>query len=191
MDIIPIGSKKIKISLTKTDIEKYRLDLTDMDYKSTGTRKAFWSILDDVKRESGFDAAKSRILVQVFTSPAGGCEMFVTSVYGKEDDQITCEKDPVALTDLLTYRFESLDALLCACKALCFTGRSTESSAYYLGDDYYLTLFSAKESGAFASGCAGTLSDFGENIGSAEGSLILERAVCFCKKDAVKRLSEI
>ena len=191
MEIIPIGNKKIKISLTKNDLEKYMLDLSDMDYKSTGTRKAFWSILDDVNKESGFDAAKNRIFVQVFTSPAGGCEMFVTSVAEECDDPITCVCDPLSGTYPATYRFEGIEGLLGACRALIGIGYSAESRAFYIGDNYYLSITAPRKDGSAFLDYGDILTDFGENIGKDEGALIAEHGVCFCRNDAVTKLSKV
>jgi len=194
MEIIHISAKKIKISLTKNDLEKYSLDTDNLDYANTGTRKAFWSILDDARKDSGFDAAKSRVLIQVFTSPSGGCEMFVTSVNSGGDDSICCVKDPVAKTCERTYSFCSLDDLIGACRFLSGCGYSSDSSAYYCKDRYYIFL-SSVESGSSDVGAgisaADIMCEFGDPVSSTENTLIREHAVCFCKSDAVSKLAMI
>jgi len=194
MEIIHISTKKIKISLTKNDLEKYSLDTDNIDYSNTGTRKAFWSILDDAKRSSGFDAAKSRILIQIFTSPAGGCEMFVTSMNSDEDESVRCIKDPVTETSERTYSFSSLDDLICACKCLSELGCISGSSAYYCGERYYLSLNCPDTYGEhypIGVSYGDLLCEFGEALGSSEKALIDEHAVCFCKEDAIRNLAAI
>jgi len=193
MEIIHISNKKIKISLTKNDIEKYSLDTGNLDYSDTGTRKAFWSILDDAKKDSGFDAAKSRVLIQLFTSPSGGCEMFVTSVSTDADPSVCCIKDPVAETRERTYSFDSIDSLISACRFLSGYGYRSDSRAYYCGDKYYIFLSRV----VCGDGCGAGLStadimcEFGEPVSGSENALIREHAVCFCADDAVGRLAMI
>ena len=194
MEIIPIGSTKIKISLTKNDLEKYSLDTSDIDYSNTETRKAFWSILDDAKHSTGFDAAKSKVLVQIFTSPSGGCEMFVTGVGLPEDNTVCCVKDPVIKDCERTYAFSCLEDLIGACKSLENIGYFSESHAYYCRDKYFLTVICPQgedERNSFCISYSDILCEFGEAVSSAEYSLITEHAICFCRENAVKTLSSI
>ena len=51
-----------------------------LDYENTETRRAFWSILDEAKHRTGFDAASEKVFVQVYPSKSGGCEMYVTKL---------------------------------------------------------------------------------------------------------------
>ena len=80
MELILISSSKLKIMLSDADMEKYDLTAETVDYDNTATRRAFWSILDDAKNETGFDAASDRLFIQMYPSKDGGCEMFVTKL---------------------------------------------------------------------------------------------------------------
>lgn len=75
-----ISDSKLKIMLTKEDLKEYALDCNTLDYENTETRRAFWSILDEAKHRTGFDAASEKVFVQVYPSRAGGCEMYVTKL---------------------------------------------------------------------------------------------------------------
>ena len=80
MELIVISNSKLKIMLTSEDMREYSLDCNTLDYENTETRRAFWSILDEAKQRTGFDAASEKVFVQVYPSKKGGCEMYVTKL---------------------------------------------------------------------------------------------------------------
>ena len=57
MDMILISDTKLKVMLSPLDMEELALSGDDIDYNNTETRRAFWSILDEAKHKTGFDAA--------------------------------------------------------------------------------------------------------------------------------------
>ena len=87
MELLRIGDNKLKVTLSGEDMEHYRLDSESMDYDTTETRSAFWQILDEAKHKTGFDAGGGRIFVQIYSSRACGCEMYVTLVGEEEEPQ--------------------------------------------------------------------------------------------------------
>ena len=66
MELLRIGDKKLKVTLSGEDMEHYRLDSETMDYDTTETRSAFWQILDEAKHKTGFDAGGGKIFVQIY-----------------------------------------------------------------------------------------------------------------------------
>ncbi len=80
MELIVISDNKLKIMLSGEDLKQYSLDCSMLNYENTETRKAFWSILDEAKHRTGFDAASEKVFVQVYPSRSGGCEMYVTKL---------------------------------------------------------------------------------------------------------------
>ncbi len=80
MELIVISESKLKIMLTSEDLLEYSLDCNSLNYENTETRRAFWSILDEAKHRTGFDAASEKVFVQVYPSKKGGCEMYVTKL---------------------------------------------------------------------------------------------------------------
>lgn len=88
MELHRIGEGQLRISLSADDMDFYQLNSETMDYDDTTTRSAFWRILDQAKKQTGFDAARDRVLIQVFPRKAGGCEMYVTKAsLAKQDEQ--------------------------------------------------------------------------------------------------------
>ena len=80
MDLIRIDDNKMKIMLSERDMQCYSLDVGNMDYTRSETRRAFRHILDDVCIRTGFDAKGEQLYVQLYPSRKGGCEMFVTKL---------------------------------------------------------------------------------------------------------------
>lgn len=107
MEYLRINENKLKITLTREELHFYGMDLANLSYSSTETRRAFWAILDDAKHATGFDAAASRVSVQIFASRAGGCEMYVIGI-PKDGESAADTAD--AITDLLQTDDHEADA---------------------------------------------------------------------------------
>ncbi len=160
MELILINDTKLKIMLTREDMVRYELDCDSADYDNTETRRAFWSILDEAKHRTGFDAAHDRVFIQLYPSREGGCEMFVTKVgLIKEERPATRSARRAAGRAAaaavahppaeLAFSFCCLDALLECCRLL--SEWSPLSSAYAgEGGEWYLFL-SSTDDGAIRS----------------------------------------
>ena len=132
MELILINEKKLKIMLSLEDMKEYEIDPDSVDYDKTETRKAFWSILDEAKHRTGFDAASERVYIQMYPSREGGCEMYVTKIGILPASCKTREKGilRVAAERMLAYRFDELSHLLAVCKRLCECEFDGQSSAF-------------------------------------------------------------
>jgi negative regulator of genetic competence, sporulation and motility len=93
MELIVINQSKLKIMLTVPDMQRYELAPGHLDCADAKTRRSFRRIFDDVRMQTGFDTAGERLLVQLYTSRSGGCEIFVTKLGMREK-----EEDPPTLT---------------------------------------------------------------------------------------------
>lgn len=94
MELIVINQSKLKIMLTLPDMQRYELAPGHLDCADAQTRRSFRRIFDDARMQTGFDTAGERLLVQLYTSRTGGCEIFVTKLGLRED-----EEDPLTLTE--------------------------------------------------------------------------------------------
>ncbi|MBQ7500828.1 MAG: adaptor protein MecA [Clostridia bacterium] len=197
MELILITGRKLKIMLTADDMKAYRLDCSNMDYDNTETRRAFWSILDEAKHRTGFDAASERVMIRVFPCRSGGCEMFVTKLTERKGSNIVSisgaeEKDENELYGI--YSFTDINDLLKVCDILARSGFTGRSEAYYSDTDltekkrYYLLLFCrSSESKRFA-----FINEYGKELRSGiRESYIKEHCVCLCPDNAVEILSEL
>lgn len=170
MDYLRIGDNKLKITLTEEELLFYGMDLSALSYSSTETRRAFWAILDDAKHATGFDAAASKVSVQVYASRTGGCEMYIIGAESEQSSPIESTAGDSVANDCVVHdhtveshrmgeesgltvcpslprlfgrtmgEFRKLSDLLSACLALSVSGYDAESSAWQAGDRYYLYL---------------------------------------------------
>ena len=186
MELLPIGEDKLKVTLSPQDMENYRLQ-ADADWDDTGTRKALWSILDEAKKRCGFDAARERVLVQIFPSPAGGCEMFVTRVGGHADpdtDEVRLPDPP--LKERLGSRacfFDELRDMLAFCRLLCDSGYKGESEAYICEDGRPLLIYCGGDIRAAEYGSVTDIADI--------EYYICEHAEMICRENAVETLAKL
>ena len=158
MELIRIDEGKLKIILTHEDLAEFEIDESELDYANTETKRMFWELLRRAKHATGFDTDGHRVLVQIFPSKSGGCEMFITrlgelcselSDDGESEGNIISRLDcPEDINEHLSekrgymgaYAFESLDALIRACRRLYTVGYSGASDAY-IGEDGRAYLF--------------------------------------------------
>ena len=205
MELIRISASKLKIMLTGEDMEKYALDARTADYDDTATRRAFWSILDDAKNQTGFNAAGDRVFIQLYPSKQGGCEMFVTkmnllsSEEGEKKTSLLSGRISKTVLECMddgnrervdAYAFDTLSSLLAVCHRLLDLGWHGKSEAYrgYNGKCYLILC--EKYAGAYA-----PLDPFSfiTEFGKAERTetvrlYIREHGACICEKNAVETL---
>jgi negative regulator of genetic competence, sporulation and motility len=149
MELIRISDSKLKIMLTPTDMRQFELCADNFYDDSEKMHHSFRLLLDEVKRQSGFEADDHRISVQYFPSREGGCEMFISNL-AQGRKQSACALTPAqgmqpatrtrgSFCRSFAYRFEGIDELLSVCHRLLPMDYISASSAYR--DDagrYYL-----------------------------------------------------
>lgn len=156
MELIRISDRKLKIMLTPTDMRHFELNTDTFGEDSAEMHRAFRLLLEEIKKQTGFEADDNHISVQYFPSREGGCEMFISHL------PMTCdggcaEKSALRPTEKALqlhskqksgsfhrecgYRFDNLYPLLGVCRRLCEIGYIGSSSAYRdERDQYYLLL---------------------------------------------------
>ena len=151
MELIRISNSKLKIMLTPMDMRQFELSNDNFYDDSEKMHRSFRLLLDEVKRQSGFEADDHRISVQYFPSREGGCEMFISNLSGDKENG-SCALTPApemqpaprtrgCFSRSFAYRFEGLDELLSVCRRLLPMDYINASSAWQ--DDtgqYYLFL---------------------------------------------------
>lgn len=196
MELLLITEDKLKILLSRDDLGELGITCEEIDYGNTETRRVFWYLLDEAKHITGFDAANSRIFIQIYPDVEGGCEMYVSRL-GETDGnrnklggkKVTCSihsEHDLRREDRI-YRFGSLDDMLQACRELRAHKYSGASSAYIDEDGEYCYLIVACVRG---DNCI--LSEYGESR-SASGLRYYINEHCreIRANDAVGVLSEL
>jgi negative regulator of genetic competence, sporulation and motility len=191
MELILINEKKLKIMLTPEDMREYEIDCDSVDYARTETRRAFWSILDEAKHRTGFDAASERVYIQLYPSREGGCEMYVTKV-GLLADETNGAKGRgllrVAQERRLAYSFGDLESLLRVCQRLLGSEHTQGSAAFIDGEGKCYLYFSGVRGFGVPDSFA-VINEFGE---SEDPDVIIgyisEYCRCICRDNAVNTL---
>lgn len=207
MELLRISDSKLKVMLSREDLKSFDLRAEDLDYSNTETKRMFWDILSRAKHTLGFDTDGARVLVQLYPSRSGECEMFITKLGA------VCRScaegggaDDPPLRPLLHYKpshhsphkagapgafgFERMEWMLTVCRRLCGIGYSGESEAY-IGDNgkYYLFLNGLDPSGFIPLDEYTFIVEYGssENVESLRGFLG-EHGRVICRENAVERL---
>lgn len=207
LELTLIDKQKLEISLTQKDMDKFNISAEALDYKTTETRRAVWTILDKAKHETGFDAASGKIRIDALASRDGGCVIFITKTQALTDteENMTCPKEKYPAVPpkpkKSIYGFTTLSDLLCACRFLCSRGYSGESTAFMEKAEnrsksrYYLALSrsaSSSSKNSYAVFENMFISEFGTKLSEEHGfSYIREHCDCFCEHNAVNILSEM
>lgn len=139
MELILINDRKLKITLSESDMKEYDIDCGTVDYSRTETRRAFWSLLDEAKHRTGFDAASDRVYIQLYPSREGGCEMYITKL-GTFPDSAARGDDSIAVATgrTMAYAFPGTDPMLRVCRQLERSGFCGTSAAYSVDDGTFL-----------------------------------------------------
>lgn len=135
MDITYINNRSVKISLTCEDLSERGLSADTLNYSGVHAKHFLWELLDRAHDETGFDAENARLLVRVFPSPDGGCELFVT----KRQDSLPVQTEPDG--DRLIVVPENDDILHCLCKRMKTEGFRGSSSLFCDEKDRLILVF--------------------------------------------------
>lgn len=205
MEFILISDSKLKIMLTKSDLDEFDIRADQLDYSNTETKRMFWDILGRAKKSVGFNCDGIRVLVQLYASRDGGCEMFVSklcSAYEYDETADGEENEPKLHYKPLHKRsadyskrgafgFDSLEWLITVCRRLIDIGYTGDSLAY-IGDDrrFYLFLDGLDATGYLQLDEYSFINEYGtqENTEAIFGFLS-EHGKPICESDAVERLS--
>lgn len=195
MELIRISDSKLKITLDAEDMAHYAITSDLLNYENRETRRIIWQILDEAKEQTGFHAATDRILIQVYPSRAGGCEMYVTKLLPPMARKAEGEKIHMREEKRELYFFSELNMLLRACKQLALREQLRGSAVYVLPEGgYYLFLWGGEcECQAEPPSAYNPAEEYGERqkCGSARLAYIREHAACLCEGNAVHRLAAL
>ena len=198
MELILISENKLKITLSECDMKQYDLDCNTIDYDNTETRRAFWSILDEAKHRTGFDAASQRVFIQLYPSKEGGCEMYVTKLALKAlpapEDSARASHALLPLSRrCLAFAFDTVEALIKVCRRLCAIDFSGNSESYLTDSGKYILLIDEPEENAYiALSEHSFIDEFGRRENVKHVKLMChEHASCICKENAVEILGSL
>lgn len=197
MEHILISPGKLKLMLSKGDLDHYELSDAARDGTiAPESRRSIRLLLEDAGRLSGFDAGDDKLFIQLYPSKDGGAEIYITRLGGRPPEHTSDER----LTLTRIGCFESLNELMLCCSALepiLAGGSNADSSAWSDGARYFLLI--TEEIGYHeylerGGDCRieSMFGEFGRNIkNNTAVCYIKEHCFVFCKKNAVKILSDM
>ena len=200
MEMIMIDESKLKVMLTKEDLAEFDMEAEELDYGTTETKRMLWDLLNRAKHTIGFDTDGYRVLVQLYPSRAGGCELFITKIASVCYDCAEEEEGdlpPLSSKSFVkskarprAFGFDRLEWLLTVCRRLREGGYAERSEAY-IGDDrrYYLFLNGTDPMGYVPLDEYSFISEYGttENAEATRGFLC-EHGKAICEEGAVEQL---
>ena len=138
MEYILINESKMKVMLEESDLADMDISACELDYANPEAKELFGNILGYAKDEFGFDTSGHRVLLQLYPSKDGGCEIFITRL-GKLEESDSAksrsaeekERKPLKKSKRRrAFRFERLSDLVNVCKRLRESGLSPQSEAF-------------------------------------------------------------
>ncbi len=181
MELILISNSKLKIMLSAEDMKLYNIECDG----ESALHRGFKPVLDAARRDCGFDTESGRLLVQVFPSRGGGCEMFVTRVaLGSGKDGKDENKPSVCI-------FKTAGDLASVCRILNLRGYGRDSSAYALEEGVFALFLPEFDPDERLPLGAAVIEEFGQrrDLENLE-EYIKEHARTIFLSDAVALLSE-
>ncbi len=145
LQFLVISTNKIKITLTREDIEKYSLSVCREDKDAPPPKGSIVQILSLAREAVGFDATGHRLLVQYYPLIDGG-ELFVTRLTGLSENKERLLRASSSVTLISpkrrVYRFCALSDVRLALLSLSSLLSELECTLYFDGDSaYYLVIF--------------------------------------------------
>lgn len=178
MEMFMISPTELKVMMNAADMKQYNLE-SDRG-RNDSRRLALRLILKEAEIKTGFESEGKRLLVKMFPSRDGGCEMFVTRL-GEYSGNTGLARDNPGKTapadGSFIYSFSKLGEMICACRRLSEAGYNENSAAYSENErpKYYLVLGSVSP---LVCEMGGKLMKSGtKNYINEYCSLICERAV--------------
>lgn len=142
MNYIMINEGKMKIMLEAQDLEEWDIQIDELDYSNPYAKAIFEEILAYAKEHFGFETTGYRVLLQLYPSKDGGCELFITRL----GESIGNQDQIRANTEQRAYSFEKLSYLISVCRRLCRNGFEGFSSAWFDNDGKWFLMISPKDS---------------------------------------------
>ena len=180
MEHILISPGKLKLMLTRDDVERYDLTSAVDGECDPESRQSFKALLADAG--------------QLYPSKDGGAEIYITRL--GERLPAANQREKFSVTHIGA--FDSLSDLLCCCKRLGgFDSEESESSAFSDGDgqNYYLVLSESLTCREFLENglrIDAIIGEYGQKI-KPSGAIYYIKEHCFeiCEKRAVKILGSM
>jgi len=195
VEFLLIGESKIKIVLDSEETKKHKLDEGSASLSGAGMRRSFWRILDMAKSEVGFDPAGDKVLIQLYPTASGGCEIFVTKlgILPESSARLVSRSNRISMLQKKRsiYVFDCLDDLIRASRAVkALSGDTPLVSDVYESDGrYYLSIEEYGKGGEPTE--FPCILEFGRGLTADVWSYIYEHSKCLSEGQGIERFSSL
>ena len=194
MEYIKINESRLKIMLEREDLLDWDISIDELDYANPAAKSVFEGLLACAKDDLGFDTSGHKVLLQLYPSRDGGCELFITRLGEiEEESNLAHSKEENKSLCHAAYSFERLSHLIAVCKRLRESDFDGQSSAYFeQNGKWFLTLCFEERSPSHSLDRFAFISEYGECENPKALSLYLcEYADTIREGDAISALSVI
>lgn len=191
MKFIRISKSKVKVIITEEECRHYKIVANDGEYDNVQLRDSLPEIFKEIKRTLGLDFGTEKVLIQLYPTDGGGCEMYVTIL----DYLSSKDKSALLSADNLNtyekrryqYHFSSLCDVARALKQVKREG--IDSDLYYgEGEGYYLSIsdnvFDGEEE-------LGYLTEYGQRVPQLPRAYMVEHYMPLALGNAIDIFSKI
>ncbi len=191
MELIMISDTRLKVVLTRADMESYRLDFDGDAYDNARTRRAMMRLFDEVKRRVGFDISEDRILVQIWQGGDGGCELYVSKMETKSTSSRRASRVTACDYETQIYKFAAFRDLLSVCRILVRRGYRKPSEVLFSDSGAWYLLLDGVEM-THPLDTLSFIGEYAEKQGTALPPHVLrEHAKVVAAGDAIRRLATL
>ena len=137
-----LGPHRVRINLSRDELDTMGLSYDMLDYSSARTRALLFSLLEKACADTGFKPA-GRVLVEAYPDESGGCRIEFSGSAGAA--QRWRVKRSAQLS--VIYAFDDVDTLI-ACAVKLFgrcAQRIRKSALYHTGKNWTLAVYPARE----------------------------------------------
>lgn len=200
MDMILINEDKLKIMMSREDLSAYGLCSEELDYSREDTRRMLGELLSEAELCLSFSHDGCRLLVQVYTSVDGGCEIFVSRLTALQSRDGEADlhyraayKDAEEYCTRGVFGFEELEWLLAVCRRLNEIGYTGGSSVFKGDNDRFYLMLDRLSSAEYSPVDEFTfICEYGEQENlSATVEYLSEHGKEICKHSAIERLAPL
>lgn len=190
MNILLEQEGRLKIALSREDLQRFDMTYEQLDYANESTRRMIETLLRSATDVTGFDGGKGRLLIEVFPAPGEGCVMYFTRL-SEAAENTGAQRFRLrhgAKRQPAVFRFADSGSLLDAIGSLHGAGETpTDSSLYTLAGDYRLILFLKEEQQRSA---RLLLQEYGREMQVTRAAMayIREHGTLLCGSNAVEQI---
>ena len=198
MNVERIARNKIKITMSKHELEYYHIDVKSMSYGSQQAREMFMDVMRLAEVREDFYNENSQLVIEASISADSGFAMLITRI-DEEDDfenlqrmikskvkKVESRKKNILSHTPLVFAFGDFDILVAACKEIEIY-EPFHSSLYKYNEQYYLILYMGNA--IFVNDVDCILSEFGKKCGFHGEVMVKEHGRCLIPGDAVRILN--